>query len=406
MTVYNVTLTEGGGFGQASAPERVLLLAEGSQVNDLPVGVLEYGVSISNGAQVNDSTNLSWVMRPSVGAQVNDVVSYVLRPGAVMIEGMWVNDTPLPTLRYSVGVQVSAGIGGVPNSSQLVSITHSVALADLLSTIPVATIVERVAASVALAALGTYNINVTHGVRLQSVLARAVGAMIAEGAEIDDQTLAQYIAMASQLESLGLADDPNTFTYTAFRGLVAEQMELDDNEFLKFVYRGLVAEGVNIFVLYGEPAGDYTAWAMNTRTNALTEYRNWRFNSFAKMGQKYIGANETGLYELNGDTDNLAATVADFASGYLEMADGKLSGLKGVYLGVSGGGTWLLKLVAGDGRQYVYQFTGQPGLMTTKVIVGKGIRSRYIRWELTQPDGHDFDMDSIEFVPMISGRRV
>ena len=71
----------------------------------------------------------------------------------------------------------------------------------------------------------------------------------------------------------------------------------------------------------------------------------------------------------------------------------------------AGNNDFYAKIIAGDGREYVYKFVSQPGLMTTKVNVGKGLRARYFQFEL-QSTGPDFDLDSIEFVPMMGQRRV
>jgi hypothetical protein len=39
------------------------------------------------------------------------------------------------------------------------------------------------------------------------------------------------------------------------------------------------------------------------------------------------------------------------------------------------------------------------------VPLGKGLRARYFSFELIS-DGADFDMDAIEFIPLVSHRRV
>ena len=129
------------------------------------------------------------------------------------------------------------------------------------------------------------------------------------------------------------------------------------------------------------------------------------------MGRKYLGANRDGLYELNGDQDNTTNVIARIGGGYIQANAMKQSGLKGIYLalrsqGVSDRGNWFLKLIMGDGREMIYKATINPGLMVSKVNVGKGVRAGYMAWELQNADGQDFDFDKLEFVPMMSGRRV
>lgn len=166
-----------------------------------------------------------------------------------------------------------------------------------------------------------------------------------------------------------------------------------------------LADVISMTGLYVSPGGAVTTWAINTRTNAVTEYTDYNFNSFAPMGRKYLAANASGIYELDGDTDAGAAIIAEVQSGLGRLNGTKMSGLKGAYLAVRGGGRFYVKLISGDGREYIYEAVAQPGLMTTKINVGKGLRTSYIAFNL-QNEGQDFDIDSLEFVPMLSDRRV
>jgi hypothetical protein len=172
------------------------------------------------------------------------------------------------------------------------------------------------------------------------------------------------------------------------------------------LYRGdELLDGIEITALFVSPSGTTTTWAINTRTAAVTEYMNYDFHSFAQMGNRYIAADDEGLYELDGDTDDGDLIVSRLMGGYLQLNNKKLFGLKGVYIAMRGGGRFYLKLITGDGREYVYELRAQPNLMTTKVKIGKGINTTYLAWELVT-EGQDFDLDSIEFIPMTRERRV
>jgi len=61
-------------------------------------------------------------------------------------------------------------------------------------------------------------------------------------------------------------------------------------------------------------------------------------------------------------------------------------------------------LQTGDGRQYTYAV--QPRYMeTARVNMGKGLRARYFSWTLTTVSV-DYDLHSIEFVPLVAQRRI
>jgi len=183
-------------------------------------------------------------------------------------------------------------------------------------------------------------------------------------------------------------------------------VQLSPSQLVRAIYAGdELLDGVVITALYVSPSGTTTTWAVNTRTNAVTEYMNYNFRSFAQMGNRYIAAGAEGLYELDGNTDDGASIIAEMMSGYLQLNEKKLFGIKGAYIAIRGGGRFYLKLISGDGREYVYELRTQPNLMTTKVRVGKGISTTYMAFDLVT-EGQDFDLDSIEFIPMTRGRRV
>lgn len=158
--------------------------------------------------------------------------------------------------------------------------------------------------------------------------------------------------------------------------------------------------------------GTLTSFVINTRTNAVTQYGNFTFNSAFSINRKYVIANDEGLFELNGNTDEGNVNViANIEGGYFNANGNKFAGLKGVYLKVKGQGgnstpKWLLTLKTGDENEYVYQAPSNPGLMTSKFRMGKGLHASEIAWGIRNADGQDFDWDNIEFVPMMSGRRV
>jgi hypothetical protein len=187
---------------------------------------------------------------------------------------------------------------------------------------------------------------------------------------------------------------------------IVGNLQLSPSQLVHMLYRGdPLLDGVVIQALYISPSGTTTTWAVNTRTNAVTEYLNYDFQSFALMDNRYIAAGPGGLYELDGDTDNGALIISELMSGYLQLNEKKLFGIKGAYVAIRGDGRFYLKLISGDGREYVYELKAQPNLMTTKVRIGKGISTTYMAFDLVT-EGQDWDLDSIEFIPMTRGRRV
>ena len=189
-----------------------------------------------------------------------------------------------------------------------------------------------------------------------------------------------------------------------------DRFEIIDAEVLQGIYNGTLCDKVRITCGMVLPSGSFTTWAINTRTNAVTEYKNYAFNSFAQMGHRFLGATNDGLYILDGPMDDGEAIRARMRSGIMQLTGTKFTMFKGAYLGLrtqDDGRNFILKLIYGDGpnvKETIYRVVAQ-NLKTSKVNLGKGIRARYISWEL-ETVGQDFDLDGIEFVPISAQRRV
>lgn len=248
----------------------------------------------------------------------------------------------------------------------------------------------------------TYHLGLTSGVRVADLVDKLFFAILTQLFTAHDAPTHAFTAIGSLNQLLTIHPAFNNKLVLKLVG----HIQVSPEQLMHMLYRGdPLLDGVVIDALYISPSGTTTAWAVNTRTAAVTEYLNYDFRSFALLGNRYVAAGPEGLYELDGDTDDGALIIGDLMGGYLQLNEKKMFGIKGVYIAIRGGGRFYLKLIAGDGREYVYELKAQPNLMTTKVKVGKGISTTYMAWELIT-EGQDFDLDSIEFIPMTRGRRV
>ena len=248
----------------------------------------------------------------------------------------------------------------------------------------------------------TYHLTLAGKIVTGDTLEHLVNALLEELFTVHDAPSRQYVAknLLEQLVAIQSALGNKLVLQ------IVGNIQVSPEQLVHMLYTGdELLDGIEITALYISPSGMTTTWAVNTRTEAVTEYLNYGFRSFALLDNRYIAAGRDGLYELDGDTDDGAKIIADLMGGYLQLNDKKLFGLKGVYVAMRGGGRFYLKLLAGDGREYVYELKSQPNMMTTKVKVGKGISTTYMAWELVT-EGQDFDLDSIEFIPMTRERRV
>jgi hypothetical protein len=263
-------------------------------------------------------------------------------------------------------------------------------------------IAEELQITDTLSALATYGSTIRERVRFQASLARFLGGDLAETVSLTPTVVmtARFSERTDEVATLGEALTPQLLLHVAAEETVA----FDDTDILQMIYAGELRDDVAIEAMSLDPSGDVVTWAVNTRMGFVTQYKDYDFNSFAMINGKYVGANADGLWELDGDTDDGEQIIAGLTGGILQMNSSKRHGLKGVYIGLRGSGEFYLKLTAGDGTEYVYRITARD-MDTTKVNIGKGLRHRYLSYSLENV-GQDFELESIEFVPMRAFRRV
>lgn len=281
------------------------------------------------------------------------------------------------------------------------SVSEAVIISRALGVVAAKSIIERMSLTETL--LGASKISLSQGesITLSDALRKFFSGEAIETVAITESLSRLRRAASSTAETIAVTE--NLTRKLLLRAVAAEGVNLTEAQVLKMIFRRQIAEGVELSAAYISPGDSVTTWAINTRNAAVTEYSNYNFNSFAKLGNKYIGSNATGLYELLGDDDAGADIIAHIKSGFAQFGGSRFTSFKAAYLGMRGNGSFVLKLETGDGKTYNYGVVAKD-METTKVHMGKGLRARYFAFELIST-GQDFDLDDIEFVPLVAQRR-
>lgn len=336
---------------------------------------------------------------------VTDGVSFFWIPGAVVTDGFG-----LTSAFAGQGTLNASRTENIKLSSLFQVLQAAAIQQDVLLTSSFAAQVNWVMREImrvrdGLAPTSISGLSLADAVQIGEILAAVYGRSLTETVQFGAGEIGyEYIAGVTAQEQFLFTD--NLVDKCIVRLQFTDDADLGDDPIANFIYSTGFADNIVADVLYQSLGVGVTSWAINTRTNAITEYKNFNFNSVVPFGRKYVAADENGLYELNGARDLTANILSELAGGYLQINGAKFTGFKAAYIAVIGQGSYLLKLIGGDGTCRVYRAMSNPGLMTTKVDIGKGIRTRYIAWELVNEDGQDFDLDTIEFIPMKSARRV
>ena len=293
------------------------------------------------------------------------------------------------------------------------TLTDSILTTDLLLVVQSVTLVEQLLLQDVPNVAAVYSQTIAEALLTDDNLLWFWGKFVVENFALTDSISRQYQGVVNPADTLAITDAMVDWMVYALSG--TELAVMTDIITPQMIFKGeALVDNICLTATYVSPSGNITTWVVNTRTSAVTEYRNYNFNSFAKMGMRFLGANAQGLWVLDGELDDTQSIITKMKSGLMQLAGSRFTSFKGAYLGIrvkdaSGTrfhpkGDFILKLYAGDGREYIYAFRPQ-NMQTTKINMGKGLRARYFAWELIAP-GENFDLESVEFVPITSIRRV
>jgi len=143
--------------------------------------------------------------------------------------------------------------------------------------------------------------------------------------------------------------------------------------------------------------------------NQHTQYKNFEFNSVAKIGGRYYGASPDGLFLLEGEDDADQPIEASFGLGQLDFGSPQLKTVAHCYLGTAAGGLRLnvQALYRGTPVSYDYPARGHGASMReVRFDLGKGLSSSYVMPTFYNSGGDAFEVDAIRFLIAESTRRI
>lgn len=360
-------------------------------------------LSFSDGVALSAVTpNVGFGLSISNGATFTDTAAQIVKPGAIIDEVIRFQETFVQKFTYPLTYVEQTQIRDALALTYPKVLTDAVTAGDLVKATQAMIVLERLRLADPLISKATYYATFAEALRLEDTFRNFFGGDVSDSISVTDSTIRKFYPVRSVSDQVTLADVLGQTLI--LRVTAADGINIDDINILKMLFRPTLLDGVDISAAYISPNGSMTTWAVNTETGAVTEYSNYTFNSFAQMGYKYLGATSTGLYELNGDDDAGTDIVSVIKSGLAQFGGSRFSMFKAAYLGVRGGGDYVFRLETGDGKFYDYDVIAQD-MQTTKIRLGKGLRARYFSFQLTST-GQDFDLDSIEFVPLVAQRRV
>lgn len=380
--VFYAEVTESSTVGDGLLAARTAIALDTLQASALPIAVRGVAVLLADGVDVAN------IQAVSYGLRVLELLAITKVIADNSIGGVVTTDTLELSEAIFRGASVSASDG--------------LTITDTLGVVAGVAVIEALGLTETVLGSARGGITVTELFELADTLGRFLGGEIADAIDIAETLAGRALFSGVLADTVDV--EPSTTARFLLGVIAADTLELTATQALKAIFAPTLNDTLQVTAGYVSPDGNFTAWAMNTRTAAVSEYSNYVFNSFGVLDGKSVGATSDGLYELVGDDDAGDAIIAQIKSGFLQFGGTKLSRLKAAYLATRGDAEFVLRIETGLGELYNYAVSTRD-MRSTKVHMGKGQRARYFSFELISA-GEDFDIDTLEFVPIVMARRV
>lgn len=153
----------------------------------------------------------------------------------------------------------------------------------------------------------------------------------------------------------------------------------------------------------------FRTWVLNLHNKALTEYTQWGFNSFARFRGTTLAASAGGVVVLDDqDQDDDQPIVASVRGGVHDYDNIMMKRMEYAYTGIKADSDLYLRLLTKEGGTQTYILRGGgPNLESRRVVLARGVRSRYWQWEIANlAEGNDFELKHLALYPESTSRRV
>ena len=144
------------------------------------------------------------------------------------------------------------------------------------------------------------------------------------------------------------------------------------------------------------------AFAINVKGKQISQFKNFTFNSMVNFNGVSLGVNNFGLFSLTGDKDNINPILAELQLVMTDLGIKNPKRLRYVYIGFETDADLLLKVTANEStiREYVIK-ANKTGQQRVRVPIGRDIYGRYWSFNISNPSGNGFAIDSIDALPVI-----
>lgn len=388
MTTYNDTLEE-----TLSADSSYSSLAD---INN----------TLSEILNKTDSSFASYPIRNIMESLSYNSPPLIIAEGIAVLDDLLINGLGISSIKTTSSIleliRVFEDLKLTFNSEVIDSMTLQDLVVPLLNNIQ--EVAEVLSVSGASSAKVSFINTLSELIKLLDSASHGFNRSITEEIVLTGTILEIYTAIAKLTESLLLTlEGIDSYVNIV---VLTDSMNLLEEVRSKSVFKSLLSDNIFIRIPVASGQDSYLGYTFAPENSVVTTYSNYNFDGAAKVDHRYYFFNKEGLYRYGDNTDDGDAIRSIITTAALSFGTSNKKTIPQVYLGATNSDELLMK-VRLDGKAECHyklrKYTNE--LDTQKIKIGKGLIGRYFQFELIT-EAEDFDMESIEFFPLVLKRKL
>lgn len=183
----------------------------------------------------------------------------------------------------------------------------------------------------------------------------------------------------------------------------------DRNKIFTETWSPILTEAGNFIYTEGDtvptPLYEVMVSTMETNTHAVTEYQNYSFNSLTAHKATAFGANEGGIFKLDGADDAGTSIPIEVQKLSMGADSARIKRATDVYIYLRCDGSYSYSPISDGTLVPLASVVAKTGLSTQKANLPRGLKGRALGFKITNVDGSDIEIDEFEMVVEASARR-
>ena len=232
---------------------------------------------------------------------------------------------------------------------------------------------------------------------------RGLNADVIEELIISEELSQRLTAYSNLIDNMLFGEALQNLSFSL---VISEAINFSETTSTQAIFSSILTDELTAFGTLNFDGDQFLAYTVNTQSLGISEYTNYNFNSFSYP----YAATSTGIYKIDdGGSDNGTNSDASIKTGIMDFGTSLKKQVPYAYLGITENGRVLLKTISTDRgvkkeRWYEVQ-SYNSALDTTRVRMGKGVKAKYWQFELSNIEGENLSLESMEVLPIALARR-